>query len=198
MYIVSQIIAKNTTNFLQVSPSLNPFFAILQIFKQEIHVKKRNFKMIRIEFINTLNEAEEQHIYALAKKARVSDAKGVPIKLRKLMKDLKRKKKKISFHVKRQSIDEIEKTLIFKMIPFVRKEHYQHKKVTEGVLFDGVKIIDVIYDKEGTLMCKNKGVIEAIELLEDDQEIKALVVLNQFAIRDDLENIPRLSVPVSD
>ena len=161
-------------------------------------MKKRNSKMTKIEFINTLTEAEEHHIYALAKQARVSDAKGVPIKLRKLMKDLKRKKKKISFHVKRQSIDEIEKTLIFKMIPFVRKEHYQHKKVTEGVLFDGVKIIDVIYDKEGTLMCKNKGVIEAIELLEDDQEIKALVVLNQFAIRDDLENIPRLSVPVSD
>jgi len=54
-------------------------------------MKERNFKMIRIAFMNTLTKAEEQYIYALAKKARVADAKGNKITLRKLMKDLKKK-----------------------------------------------------------------------------------------------------------
>ena len=160
-------------------------------------MKERNFKMIRIAFMNTLTKAEEQYIYALAKKARVADAKGNKITLRKLMKDLKKKNQRIVLHVKRQSMDDIEKALVFKMIPFIRKEHYQYPRVTEGVIFNGVSMLDIVYDREGTLMCKNKGVIESIEALEEDNEMKALVILNQFAIRDDLENIPRLTFPAN-
>ena len=155
-------------------------------------MKERDYKMIRIEFINTLNKEERDHIYSLAKQARVCDAQGEKLKLRKILKDLDTKKKRIVFHVKRQPIDDIEKTLVFKNIPFIRKEHYQIKRVTEGVVFNGVNLIDTVYDRDGTLMCKNKGAIEAIELLEEDNEMKALVVLNQFAVRDDLENMERM------
>ena len=158
-------------------------------------MKNRDFKMTRLEFVNVLVGDEAELIYELSKKARVCDAKGEKISLRQLMKDLKEKNKKIILHVKRRSMDEIEKILIFRNIPFIRKEHYQVPRVTEGILYNGANMIDIVYDRHGTLMCKNKGVIEAIELLEDDNEMKALVVLNQFAIRDDLENVPRLTYP---
>ena len=74
-----------------------------------------------------------------------------------------------------------------------RVESYTGKNIVSSIIFDGVKTYDVMYDKDGFALTRMDAVTEAISLLETDQEIKALVALNQFRVSMDIENLSRLT-----
>lgn len=65
-----------------------------------------------------------------------------------------------------------------------------------GVVFDGANAIETMYDKNGELLGRMDAISEAISLLENDEEIKALVLLNHFCIRTDIKDMPRLTKKV--
>ena len=63
----------------------------------------------------------------------------------------------------------------------------------DGRIYNGVSTIELIYDKNGNVLGRMDGIIDAINLLENDKEIEALVLLNQFCIRTDVRNMQRMT-----
>jgi hypothetical protein len=70
---------------------------------------------------------------------------------------------------------------------------FYKKNSQTGIVYDGVNRTELKYDNKRNLLGRMDGIIEAIELLENNKEMKALVVLNQFCIRTDVENMPRMT-----
>lgn len=65
-----------------------------------------------------------------------------------------------------------------------------------GEFYDGARLYpDLRYSKDGDLLGKMDVMVKAIELLESDKEVEALILLNEGAIRTDVGSLSRLTRP---
>lgn len=77
-------------------------------------------------------------------------------------------------------------------VPYIIKSIVDDRPIS-GIVYNGVAKEKLIYDEKGNILGRMDGIVEAISLLEEDEEIRALILLNQFCIRTDLENMPRMA-----
>ena len=67
-----------------------------------------------------------------------------------------------------------------------------------GTVYNGVTETKIQFDDDGNIVGRMDGILEAIDLLEQDEDMKALILLNHFCIRTDIENMPRMAFSIPD
>lgn len=153
-------------------------------------------QMTKLTFLNKFYEDEVISLYAYVIDFMRNEKDDEVHSLKKFKADiLNENNKTITITIKHgEDYGELVSFLKKLAIPYFIKNEEENIN-SHGEVFDGASCVKTLYDEKENLLGRMDAIIEAIALLEEDKEMQALVLLNQFATRTDIENMTRLTFP---
>jgi len=155
-------------------------------------------KITKIKFKNSFQQEEEEGIILALKSLPARDIDGsiyLESEMRHNLFHLENKKDSFTFILKNDRHERLLRDLEKLGLPYLI-ETLKNGIAVSGVVYNGVNKKSLIYDNEGNILGRMDGITDAIELLEENEDMRALVLLNQFCIRTDVENMQRMAFPI--